>query len=74
VGSAAGDICPPRELGDVHGIHSISAASTKAVLTPASFPMAVATPTPADIVRVPQDTEPAIVLVPFTLSVHPPGQ
>src|SRR6266853_1662035 len=67
-GSAAGDICPPRES------HSISTASTRAVLTPASPPTAVPAPAPADIVRTPQDTEPAIVLVPFTLSVHVPGQ
>src|SRR6266436_237872 len=67
-GSAAGDICPPRES------HSISTASTSAVLTPASPPTAVPAPAPADIVRTPQDTEPAIVLVPFTLSMHVPGQ
>src|SRR6266852_5550514 len=63
-----GTSVPPREF------HSISTASTKAVLTPASPPTAVPAPAPADIVRTPQDTEPAIVLVPFTLSVHVPGQ
>src|SRR6266849_5268951 len=63
-----GRLSPPREF------HSISTASTKAVLTPASPPTAVPAPAPADIVRTPQDTEPAIVLVPFTLSVHVPGQ
>jgi len=26
------------------------------------------------MVKVPQDTEPAMVLVPFTASVHAPGQ
>jgi hypothetical protein len=49
-------------------------ASTRAVLMPASLPTAVAAPAAADIVSVPHDTEPAIVLVPFTASVHAPGQ
>src|SRR5438552_14109996 len=54
--------------------HSMSSASTRAVLIPASLPTAVAAPAPADMVSVPHDKEPAIMLVPFTLSVHAPGQ
>src|SRR5260370_22639689 len=61
-GSAAGDICPPRES------HSISTASTKAVLTPAPPPTAVPAPAPADIPTVPHDTEPATLLLPFAPS------
>ena len=66
----------PREVARLRGvkIHSMRTASTRAVLMPASLPTAVAAPTAADIVRVPQDTEPAIVLVPFTLSEQVPGQ
>src|SRR5713101_3045713 len=70
-----GHLSLPRSRQSSWGeIHSISTASTKAVLTPASLPTAVPAPAPADIARVPHDTEPAIVLVPLTLSVHVPGQ
>src|SRR6266852_5922000 len=63
-----GHLSPPRtSWGE---IHSMRTASTRAVLMPASLPTAVAAPAAADIVRVPHDTEPAIVLVPFTASVH----
>lgn len=74
VGSAVGDICPPRELRDVHMIHSTRTASTRAVPIPKSLPTAIPTPAEADIERVPQETAPSIVLVPLTVSVQVPGQ
>ena len=49
-------------------------ASTRAVPTPKSLPTAIPPAAEADIERVPQETAPSIVLVPLTVSVHPPGQ